>query len=252
MSSDIHFSISVSRTTSGSSSNDDEQNHPTNLFCCSSTSHVEQLSLQPDTQPNSNIDRNYLYGDQILNSFARRSIHMNFMIHDCVTYAYITTLASILDEWIRENYREKLWKTYLKLGQQWDYWAPEVLRSISRSSNADARVKFIEDKLNTLRLHVRSLIHDYIECSWTFKQHRRRNCDTETVTRLLELSRLNISGMTFPMENFNDSTLKLEKYVRDYIMRHNRHFRQFIDNKIQRTKFHASHHLSIKHFMENQ
>ncbi|UJR18788.1 hypothetical protein I4U23_005694 [Adineta vaga] len=236
-------------------SNDDDHNPSNNLqtnSSSSSSSHIEQGPLQQSADYNGCNEcdnRSYLDGIRILNWFANKSIDGNLMIPDHVTYVYVITLASILDKWVKDDNGRKLWKVYLKLGQNCDYWAPEMFRSIQKSDNS-TKIKFIEEKINVLNNNIHSLIDDYNKCSVVYKTHRKRNCDVQIIKNLLELSGLSIRNMVFPKDNFDNSALKLQQYVRDYIMQRNEHFRKSIDIKIQTAKAHAGHFLLLKDFMK--
>ncbi|CAF1097716.1 unnamed protein product [Adineta ricciae] len=240
---------------SRNSNNDDNPSNclQTNSSSSSSSSpHIEQGPVHQSTDSNSCDkceNRSYLDGIRILNWFENKSIDGNLMIPDHVTYVYVITLASILDKWIKDDNRRKLCKAYLKLGQNCDYWAPEMFRSIQQSDTS-TKIKFIEEKLNVLNNKIHSLIDDYNKCSLVYNTHRKHNCNVEIIKNLLELSGLSIGNIVFPKDNFANSTLKLQQYVRDYIMQRNEHFQKSTDMKIQRAKAHAGHFLLLKDFMK--
>ncbi|CAF1528848.1 unnamed protein product [Didymodactylos carnosus] len=188
-----------------------------------SYNHNKQPSLQQSMDCTSYDNYDYLNRNQVLKWFTGKSISAKFMIQDYVTYAYVTVLTSIYDKWIRDDCKLKLWKAYLKLDEEYDYWAAEVLQSTQELDN-DTNIEFIHEKIRELNDNISFIIDDYRECGRIFEHYRKNNSSEQIAKHLFELSGIiSTTGAAFPENNVHDSIIQLETYAHGYVIHCTRH-----------------------------
>lgn len=150
-------------------------------------------------------------------------------------YAYISVITSIHDKWIRNDYTIKLWKTYLKLGRENNYWTEEVLQLTKQCDN-DTNIEFIQSKINRLKHDIDDLIDTLNECTIILTVYRKHDLNNQTAQKIFQTAGIHPTGAALPNNIIRDSIIQFDNYVHEYIKYCTGHFRKSIDTKIQLAK----------------
>ncbi|CAF1549538.1 unnamed protein product [Adineta ricciae] len=197
-------------------------------------------SLQPTDCDNNDTNRDYLNNNQIFNWLKEKSIHTTFMAYDCPPFAYVSAIALIYDKWIRYDYKRKLWKSYLKFGQEYNYWTEEVFQATQTMDNS-TNTKFLEVKISQLDENIDNIIKDFHQCESILFNYREYDRNYRTTDMLLNIAGKITDTEILSFEQINDYQDELNDSIKDYIMDCTRHFRKSIETKIQLAKVHADH-----------